>query len=402
MKEIKQFKKDLEKVTLSEKERTDMRNVVFSHVAENPVPVHSQVNDTSHFQLLQWFFTHRTLVASIATFVLVIGFTSAAERALPGDLLYSVKVNFTEPVVKGLAFTDEAKARAYADIAERRLVEIERVSLYDDVNEEVINELSQDFKEHAEVVNDYTNKIKSSGNRRMARKVNADFKATLDAHAKILKVVSNEEDESDMDNAITTTATSTATSTTPTSVLFENETENATSSDPLFSTSTATTTLSSNLASTTAETVDDTSALGSVSSVIDDVVYYGNKAAETENKIDALVASSKDEAGLVEAVKQSQKDAEESIDKLYEYIENLGDEKTKVKFNDEFENIEKAADKLEEGIKMLEDGSVHEASELINEALEEADEAFIVIKAQKELQIDVDSDGLEENEEEKE
>ena len=52
------------------------------------------------------------------------GVSMAAEQSLPGDALYTIKLNVNEKLVKALAFSDKGKAHWDARLAERRLEEI--------------------------------------------------------------------------------------------------------------------------------------------------------------------------------------------------------------------------------------------------------------------------------------
>src|SRR3989344_5060788 len=80
------------------------------------------------------------------------GVSFAAEKALPGDALYPVKVNVTEQV-RGFATLDaRAKVEWEATLAERRLKEAEDLAAEGKLDSETRARLEANFKAHADRV----------------------------------------------------------------------------------------------------------------------------------------------------------------------------------------------------------------------------------------------------------
>jgi hypothetical protein len=96
--------------------------------------------------------TFRAAVAFAVVLVITGGTAYAAEGALPGDLLYSVKVDVNEPVTGALAFTPEAKAAWHTQVAETRLAEAEALAEKGTLDATTSNALAADFNEHANAV----------------------------------------------------------------------------------------------------------------------------------------------------------------------------------------------------------------------------------------------------------
>lgn len=69
-----------------------------------------------------------TMAAMLIFAVCGAGMSYAAESALPGDTLYTIKVSFTEPLLMQFNRSTEAKARAAARLVSRRLEEAERLA----------------------------------------------------------------------------------------------------------------------------------------------------------------------------------------------------------------------------------------------------------------------------------
>ena len=79
-------------------------------------------------------FVHLSRSVALGVLALVLigtGTAYASTGALPGDPLYSVKVNVVEPAIGALQTTPEAKAAWQAHLAETRLTEAETLATQD-------------------------------------------------------------------------------------------------------------------------------------------------------------------------------------------------------------------------------------------------------------------------------
>jgi len=92
----------------------------------------------------------RMVLAGLLLFVLAgTGTVSAAQGALPGDLLYPVKVSVNEKVEVALAPTPAAKAEVQVRLAERRVDEARELSVRGRLDEKTAKILMDDFDEHS-------------------------------------------------------------------------------------------------------------------------------------------------------------------------------------------------------------------------------------------------------------
>ncbi len=108
-------------------------------------------------------------VIAVALILVVGGGTAyAAEGALPGDILYSIKVSVNEPVSGAFAFTDEAKAGWHADIAEARLSEAEALADKGELTASTSDELAANFNEHADALAKITTDIDGTRGRNLS------------------------------------------------------------------------------------------------------------------------------------------------------------------------------------------------------------------------------------------
>lgn len=330
--EIKKFKKDMNSLTMSEGEKQRMKNTVFSYVEKNPVVQKRKGNIPSPYaNLFNWYFSGKAFATYAAVLLIVfVGVSSSAEGSFPGDALYHVKVNINEPIVKSFSFTNEVKARTYASIAGRRLLEIEKITLEQNTDAELVQELNEEFKEHAAEVYKYVGRVKSSGDINEARKLSSDFETTLEIHSKILKEVDSDKQK------------------------IASSTEN-------------------------------------LSAIILEVENQENAIEEVNDLIDQEIASSTDEAAIDTLSEESLKTAEDEIEVLRDSIEDLEDS-DEIDVSDEYKSLEMAESALEQAKEKSRENNDREAINLQNSASEIANEAQQLIKVQIDLKTDIFDD----------
>ena len=140
MTNLHNIRNEAEKIRLSGAEKSAMRASIFG----TPTPV--VLHRSSYV-----FLSPRYLVPLFVVLVVFIGggTTSAAQGALPGDLLYPVKVSINETVEVALAPTPAAKAEVQVRLAERRVEEAQKLSSQGRLNKKTAETLTVDFDEHA-------------------------------------------------------------------------------------------------------------------------------------------------------------------------------------------------------------------------------------------------------------
>lgn len=146
----------LSRVSLTHAEKARMR----AHLAELPVPSPLPRALPSPFSFP---FLHP--VPSIA-FLLILTITtstvSAAEGALPGDILYPIKVKLTEEVRTSLTFSPEKKAAWEVERAERRIEEATLLAVEDTLDDSVRSELEASAEAHIEKAEELSHTIPTS------------------------------------------------------------------------------------------------------------------------------------------------------------------------------------------------------------------------------------------------
>ena len=180
-----QLKKEAQKIRLSDRERETMRLAILLGV-ESPERVKSPIRV---FPSPYFFFVPRALMQTFA-FVLVlavVGSTTAyaAEGAVPGDLLYQVKVSVNESVRAALAVSNESKANWHAEAAERRMKEAQVLSARGTLTAEINSELEENFEKHAAGIEDVVDLIEKK-NPIIAADISARFNSSIEAHSSVI------------------------------------------------------------------------------------------------------------------------------------------------------------------------------------------------------------------------
>lgn len=131
------------------------------------------------------FLSLRSLASLSVIGVIVAGSTVsyAAESALPGDFLYPIKVNITEPIRGSLTFSARSQADWHVTLAGRRLEEGERLIAAGQLSDATRGQITLRFEQHAKEVAAHVDRLLQEKRTDVAASVSADFEAALRAHA---------------------------------------------------------------------------------------------------------------------------------------------------------------------------------------------------------------------------
>ncbi len=130
------------------------------------------------------FKTPTVVLAGIMLFLLVGGISVAqADFALPGDLLYPVKIGFNEKVKEALTFSDQDKLNLNINLANTRLQEAETLSQQHKITTGNVAQMNDNFQTHANKATDYINKTK---NNKKTETAATHFEASLKAQSIII------------------------------------------------------------------------------------------------------------------------------------------------------------------------------------------------------------------------
>ncbi len=156
-KEVEKIFNNAKQIKLSTNEKDEMRGNIRAFMWQNPVKAKKE----NKYHKLAFIFSWRVAVAVFA-FVIIsgsAGASSLASKALPGDTLYPMKVNVNEEVKTFFAFTDEAKAEVDANLAEVRLLEVEKLAEAGRLDTAKREKLEREFKARADSFEEKVKKI---------------------------------------------------------------------------------------------------------------------------------------------------------------------------------------------------------------------------------------------------
>lgn len=192
------FKKgieDLRKIGLTSAEKFRVKSNLDFYI-ETSTP--TQVVKSSWYS--GYSFAHTKLYSGAFALVLVVilgaDTYSMAEKALPGDTLYPVKVGVLEPLRYTTALSNEAKANLEVANLDTRLREAEMLQvqgkLTDIVSTDLQNRINLNTEKFNKIVQDLNNQNKLQDD----SDVEIDFEAKINAHTRILdNIAQSDQDE---------------------------------------------------------------------------------------------------------------------------------------------------------------------------------------------------------------
>lgn len=197
MKNIEEQLNMLQKTTMNAEEKGVIRGAVFSYMQENPVVVRNSGDSRLQYRTSNInnnrLINKKTMTIAIIIALLLGGGTSfAAENALPGDVLYPIKIHVNENVQELAAVSDEAEAKVQAHLAERRLEEAEKLAAEGRLNTEISADLNTRFEEHSQKSKEHRGKVEKEDN---AASISSDIEISLGTHQKLLEGVGDEKPE---------------------------------------------------------------------------------------------------------------------------------------------------------------------------------------------------------------
>lgn len=129
----------------------------------------------------------RILAVSLAVVLLAgSGVSYAAESALPGDMLYIIKVHVNERVRGSFQRSTHTRARWEVRLAKRRLEEGETLTARGRMNGEMREHVREHFRRHAQQVAIQLETLLETQEMEAAAEISADFEAGLRAHESVL------------------------------------------------------------------------------------------------------------------------------------------------------------------------------------------------------------------------
>ncbi len=126
--------------------KNKIHEALLDYIQANPLPAEKVPSPYWHKGLAVW--GRPAAAALFVAIFLVTGVTSAAEKSLPGDILYHIKTDITEPVRAALLTTQKESVDWRLTQAERRLDEALALAKEDRLTPNIEEDLALRFEQH--------------------------------------------------------------------------------------------------------------------------------------------------------------------------------------------------------------------------------------------------------------
>lgn len=155
-----QFKKQSENIALRDGERTALRERLVSYMEYHPLPASmtnvpnvsktKELIPSEPFSVLKFSPLYVRSFAGLFAMVVLVSVPFVAEHAVPGDVLYPVKVQFNEELRSSLSLSPYAKVAWETQRLERRLAEARLLASEGKLTEEAETQVAQAVKDHTD------------------------------------------------------------------------------------------------------------------------------------------------------------------------------------------------------------------------------------------------------------
>ena len=182
LEKIQKLKKE---VRLAESSRDAGRHHLAILMSQNPLPEAPEGINIRHFILMR---NLRFYLAAAGVILILSGTATslAAERSLPGDSLYSLKINLTEPLREVLAFSKSSELDWQIEKMGRRLEEAEKLAVLGRLDEGARRTIQEGLEKTRARTDKAIAKLSSAETSRTA----SEMEAVLDAHDTIMFAIS--------------------------------------------------------------------------------------------------------------------------------------------------------------------------------------------------------------------
>jgi len=166
---INRIRRDKESLqNLSNTEKENLSKNIFEYMIKNPIekkatPIKNDLNKKYNSFKFSLFIRFATPAFVIVILFGGIGVSAAAEDALPGDFLYSIKIGFNEKVRGVVAFSNKEKESWKLRQVERRFEEIETLADKGEINKEKKEIIEKTLNRQVQAISIVAQKFEENG-----------------------------------------------------------------------------------------------------------------------------------------------------------------------------------------------------------------------------------------------
>ncbi len=198
--ELKKGIQDLKSIRLQKGEKADILKSVLN--APIPSPYIHKISLWAVFKNPKYLYAFQTIVLLLVIAGGAVAYN--AETALPGENLYFIKVDLSEPLRDFFNTAPADKAEWESIKASRRLEEAADLVIKGELNEEKRSYLENRFNEHVDAFD--ISVVKAASSTGKAKLIELEFEANISAHAKVLEQLNADHGNGDAKQTFTATA----------------------------------------------------------------------------------------------------------------------------------------------------------------------------------------------------
>lgn len=198
--DFKNLIKQIKEIRLSQTEKDSLRSKILEFISFNPI--RGEVNIPKQKTYVSIFSVGHFVKATAFILIITIvtsgyGVSYAASSSLPGDKLYSIKVNVNEKIEEGFAFTPEAKILVQSKKVERRLEETQALVKSNKLSEDNKKIVEKKITEHVESLTKEIKILKEEGDVETVLETTSKLTPVLEIHKEILETKTEQNGEAD-------------------------------------------------------------------------------------------------------------------------------------------------------------------------------------------------------------
>lgn len=192
---LKNLQNEAYKVRMTPAEKAAMRAQIFGLPAQAGAPASVATHTASPY----FFFDFQFMSRAVAAMLMVMlvgggGIAYAAEGSLPGETLYTVKRNVTEPLKTALAANPSARAAVHVELAQRRVEEAEALAVKGALDATTTAELEESFESHAQSVDELALEVGAT-DPSAAVEIKAELASSLGVHGALLATLASQKEQ---------------------------------------------------------------------------------------------------------------------------------------------------------------------------------------------------------------
>src|SRR3989338_1442380 len=193
---VKKFAEKANEIHLKPEERIFIKNNIESVIKSFPSRDMDDV-DLYRTSIFSGFFGIKLNAASLAVLLVIFilaggGVAMAAEKSLPGDLLYPIKIHINESAKSLTAVSPEAKGKFEVEKLEQRLQEAEILSNRGELNPESRAILEKRLDVEINNAKSRISNLEADSKIEAATDISSRLEISLQAHEKVLTFISGE------------------------------------------------------------------------------------------------------------------------------------------------------------------------------------------------------------------